>query len=491
MALSSRNWLYDVFPSFSGEDVRVTFLSHFLKELDRKLISVFKDNEIQRGQSLDPELKQAIRDSRIAIVVFSKNYASSSWCLNELLEIVKCKEEFGQIVIPVFYGLDPCHVRKQSGEFGDVFEITCQTKTDDEIQKWRRALSDVANILGFHSWNWDNEATMVEDLVNDVVAKLNLTTTSNDFEDFVGVEDHITKISLMLCLECKQVRMVGIWGPSGIGKTTIARALFSRISRHFQGSVFLDRAFVSKSMGIYSEGNMDNYNAKLHLLGNFLSEILSTKDIKISNLGVVGERLKHMKVLIFIDDLDDQVVLDALASKTHWFGCGSRIIVITKDRQFLRAHGIDLIYKVGLPSDKLALEMFSQSVFRQKSPPPSFRELASEVSKRSGNLPLALNVLGSHLRGRDKEDWIDMLPRLRKGLDGKIEKILRVGYDELSNEDDKAIFRLIACLFNGADIGYIKLLLADSDLGVNIGLKNLVDKSLIHIECDTVEMHSM
>lgn len=154
MALSSRNWLYDVFPSFSGEDVRATFLSHFLKELDRKLISVFKDNEIQRSQSLDPELKQAIMDSRIAIVVFSKNYASSSWCLNELLEIVKCKEEFGQIVIPVFYGLDPCHIRKQSGEFGNVFEITCQTKTDDEIQKWRRALSDVANILGFHSWNW-------------------------------------------------------------------------------------------------------------------------------------------------------------------------------------------------------------------------------------------------------------------------------------------------------------------------------------------------
>lgn len=332
---------------------------------------------------------------------------------------------------------------------------------------------------------------MVEDIVNDVLAKLNLTTTSNEFEDFVGIEDHITKMSLMLSLECKQVRMVGIWGPSGIGKTTIARALFSRISRHFQGSVFLDRAFVSKSTEMYSGGNMDNYNAKLHLQGNFLSEILSTKDIKISNLGVVGERLKHMKVLIFIDDLDDQVVLDALASQTHWFGCGSRIIVITKDKHFLRAHGIDLIYEVGLPSDKLALEMFSQSAFRQTSPPDGFTELASEVAKRSGNLPLALNVLGSHLRGRDKEDWVDMLPRLRKGLDGKIEKILRVGYDGLSNKDDKAIFRLIACLFNGAEIGYIKLLLADSVLGVNIGLKNLVDKSLIHIRCDTVEMHSM
>ncbi|XP_019090082.1 PREDICTED: disease resistance protein RPS6-like [Camelina sativa] len=294
MDLSSRNWVYDVFPSFSGEDVRVTFLSHFLKELDRKLISVFTDGEIKRSQSLDPELTQAIRDSRIAVVVFSKNYASSSWCLNELSEIVKCREEFGQ-------NSDSCFQR----------------------------------------------------------------------------------------------------------------------------------------------------------FGSF------------------------------------SLVLDALASRTPWFGCGSRIIVVTQDKQFLRAHGIDLIYQVGLPSDKLALEMLCRSAFKQKTPPDGFTELVSEVAKLSGNLPLALNVLGSHLRGRDKEDWIDMLPRLRKGLDGKIEIILRVGYDGLSNKDDQALFRLIACFFNGADIGYIKLLLADSDLGVNIGFKNLVDKSLIYVGCDTVEMHSM
>uniref|UniRef100_A0A1J3EV23 Disease resistance protein RPS6 n=1 Tax=Noccaea caerulescens TaxID=107243 RepID=A0A1J3EV23_NOCCA len=93
MCSSSR--LYDVFPSFSGEDIRKTFLSHLLKELDRKLISVFKDSEIQRSHSIAPELVQAIRGSKIAVVVFSNKYASSSWCLNELLEIVKCKEEFG------------------------------------------------------------------------------------------------------------------------------------------------------------------------------------------------------------------------------------------------------------------------------------------------------------------------------------------------------------------------------------------------------------
>lgn len=203
--------MYDVFPSFSGEDVRVTFLSHFLKELDRKLIIAFKDSEIQRSQSLDPELRKAIRDSRIAVVIFSKNYASSSWCLNELLEIVKCREECGQMVIPVFYRLDPSHVRKQTGDFGKNFEGTCHDKTEEVIIQWRRALADVANTLGYHSVNWGNEAKMIEEIVSDVLEKL-LLTPSKDSENFVGIEGHIADLSVLLELESEEVRMVGLFG---------------------------------------------------------------------------------------------------------------------------------------------------------------------------------------------------------------------------------------------------------------------------------------
>ncbi|CAL9220183.1 unnamed protein product, partial [Arabidopsis halleri] len=491
MATSSCVWAFDVFPSFSGEDVRRTFLSHLLLALDRKLITCFKDSEIQRSQSIGLELVHAIRGSRIAIVVFSKIYASSSWCLNELLEIVKCKEEKGQMVIPIFYALDPSHVRKQTGDFGKAFEMICESKTDELQIQWRRALTDVANIHGYHSQNWYNEAHLIEEIANDVLGKLNNVTPSMDFLDFVGIEDHLAKMSLLLCLESEQVRMVGLWGPSGIGKTTIARALFIRISRHFQSSVFIDRAFVSKTMEIFRGANPDDYNMKLHLQENFLSEILNKKDIKVHHLGAVGERLKHKKVLIVLDDLDDQIVLDALVGGTQWFGCGSRILVITKDKHLLRAHGIDRIYEVGLPSHKLALEMFCQYAFRQNSPREGFAELASEVTKGAGNLPLALNVFGLYLRGRDIEDWLDMLPRLRKGPYGKIEKALRVSYDGLGSKEDKAIFCHIACLFNGMEANDIKLLLADSDLEVNIGLKNLIDNSLIHERGSTVHIHCL
>ncbi|CAA7058348.1 unnamed protein product [Microthlaspi erraticum] len=74
-----------------------------------------------------------------------------------------------------------------------------------------------------------------------------------DFENFVGIEDHISKMSELLDLESEEVKMIGIWGSSGIGKTTIARVLFSRLSRHFQGSIYIDRRFIAKSMELPQE----------------------------------------------------------------------------------------------------------------------------------------------------------------------------------------------------------------------------------------------
>ena len=112
---------YDVFLSFRGEDTRKTFVDHLYVALERTICTYKDDVTLARGDTIGPSLLKAIQESRIALIVFSKNYANSSWCLDELAYIMKCKDERGKIVIPIFYDVDPSDVRKLKGQFGKAF----------------------------------------------------------------------------------------------------------------------------------------------------------------------------------------------------------------------------------------------------------------------------------------------------------------------------------------------------------------------------------
>ncbi|WZZ86210.1 hypothetical protein YC2023_114789 [Brassica napus] len=153
-SFASRNYKFNVFSSFHGPDVRKTLLSHMREQFKRSGITMFNDQEIVRSQEIAPLLTNGIRESKISIVILSKKNASSSWCLDELVEILKCKETMGQIVMTIFYGVEPSDVRFQTGDFGIAFNETCADKPDEERQKWSKALKNVGNIAGedFQKW---------------------------------------------------------------------------------------------------------------------------------------------------------------------------------------------------------------------------------------------------------------------------------------------------------------------------------------------------
>ena len=143
---------YEVFLSFRG-DTRKNFTDHLYHVLTEAGIHTFRDNEeIRKGENLSSKLLQAIRGSRISIIVFSKNYASSRWCLDELVEIMDCRRSLKQIVIPIFYHVDTSDVRHQRGSYEQAFvEHEKRYLLDkDKVFRWRGALTEAANLSGWY-----------------------------------------------------------------------------------------------------------------------------------------------------------------------------------------------------------------------------------------------------------------------------------------------------------------------------------------------------
>ena len=145
---------YFVFLSFTGQDTRSHFTRHLYNALCQKGIRTFiDDKELRRGEEIPAAFVKVIEQSRISIIIFSKDYASSSWCLDELVKIIECKKTKGQLVWPIFYDLDPSEVRHQRGSFGRAM-ATYEVKFKvEKVQKWRLALKEAANLCGWHFTN--------------------------------------------------------------------------------------------------------------------------------------------------------------------------------------------------------------------------------------------------------------------------------------------------------------------------------------------------
>ncbi|XP_040966481.1 toll/interleukin-1 receptor-like protein [Gossypium hirsutum] len=168
---------YDVFLSFRGKDTRDGFVSHLYKDLCRKNIETFiDDEELRKGDEISGALLTAIQGSRVSVIVFSKDYASSKWCLAELVKIMDCNKW----VVPVFYGVDPRDVRNQTGSFADAFAKHEENFKHEpgKVKTWRSALTAAGKLSGWDSQVTRPDSTLVDKIVEDVVKILNCGTSS-------------------------------------------------------------------------------------------------------------------------------------------------------------------------------------------------------------------------------------------------------------------------------------------------------------------------
>ncbi|KAH9726174.1 ADP-ribosyl cyclase/cyclic ADP-ribose hydrolase [Citrus sinensis] len=374
MASSSRNnKKYDVFVSFRGEDTRDNFTSHLYSALSRQNIQAFIDDQLNGGDEISESLVNAIEASAISVIVFSESYASSRWCLDELVKILDCKKEYAQIVIPVFYRVDPSDVRNQTGSFGDSFsKLEERLKENTEkLQSWRNALEEAASLCGFHSPNIRCESELTNEVVNHILKRLDEVFHPRDNKNqLVGVESTVEEIESLLAVESKDVYALGIWGIGGIGKTAIARAIFDKISGDFEGSCFLENVREESQR----PGGLACLRQKL------LSNLLKDKNV-MPYIDLNFRRLSRMKVLIVFDDVTCFSQLESLIGSLDWFTPVSRIIITTRNKQVLRNWGVRKIYEMKALEYHHAIELFSRHAFKQNHPDVGYEELSSKVMK--------------------------------------------------------------------------------------------------------------
>lgn len=152
MSSQNQKWEFDTFLSFAGEDTRYVFINPLHKRLQEIGISAFKDDEkVEKGRLILTQLFKAIENSRSAVIVFSENYASSTWCLEELSKITECIETKGMKVFMVFYDVEPSDVGMQTNSFARALaklEADLHGTDLEKLPRWKDALRKTPNFAG-------------------------------------------------------------------------------------------------------------------------------------------------------------------------------------------------------------------------------------------------------------------------------------------------------------------------------------------------------
>ncbi|KAG6675470.1 hypothetical protein I3842_15G103900 [Carya illinoinensis] len=478
---------YDVFLSFRGKDVRYKFISHLNRALHQSGIKTYMDGvDLERGEQISSKLFKAIEESRISIIVLSKNYAASKWCLDELLKILECKKTFKQIVLPIFYEIKPSDVRDQRGSFGKAFTKFGKKIKDDIklLEYWKEALEEVAKLSGLEYTAFgDDESEFIQNIIRWVNSRILNQIPLCVATYPIVIESRIRDIYQHLSLERNDiVQMVGIFGIGGIGKTTFSKDIYNRISSQFEGSCFLSNIREnSKRGGLIKLQEI--------LLFEILGEKLGIYDAY-RGVNVIQDKLRCKRILLILDDVDELDQLKKLVGDRTWFGLGSRLLITTRNQQLLKIFEVDSKYELMLLDDNEALRLFSLHAFKKEEPLDEYVELSKQVIKYAQGLPLALTVLGSDLKDQSIHQWEIALDKYKSIPHKDIQSVLQISYDDLE-DNEKEMFLDIAFFFKGEPLANIKKIFDSCNFFPDYGIDKLIKKCLITIEDKNVWMHDL
>ncbi|CAN1745095.1 Disease resistance protein Roq1 [Linum perenne] len=471
-------WEYDVFLCFRGDDTRLGFTSHLMNALSSKQIRTFIDDKLEKTESID-ELVSILQRSALSVVVFSENFADSSWCLDEVATIAPRMTKFGHRILPVFYNVDPSDVTGDSGSYATIInrEFKGKSTYSEDKRKWMDALKAVANCSGHTSQAIKIESELIKKIVQDVQKQMIDMSSIIKSANLVGMGSRILEVERLLAMDVlDDTRIIGLWGMGGVGKTTLAKACYGRITSSNKSIKHLFVRNITEICGKHQ--GVEEVVRKLY------SKLLDENNIDYEDLDITyrRERLSRMRVFIVLDNVEtlpqlEQLALGDVTNLPKIFAAGSRIILTTRNKKVLQ-NAMTKIYDLECLNDEESTRLFSLHAFRQDFPRDNWTYKSRlAISYCKGN-PLALKILGGALFGEDTHYWKSFLSGLRQTGQLEIQNILRKSYDTLG-ATEKKIFLDVACLLRDISrsrlITYMETMHPSSCAKV----KDLIDRSLL------------